>query len=221
MTDEITAPEATPAESATAEIQSLKTDVEWNRDFMGENGHIAQAAATQRKRSLHMAAYSSPEVPPKLLPEKVQAGLDSPDNLSKQAAEAMVPAQSVDEYKFNWEGTQDMDVEQLQDQNALAADTCMAIGANPHYAQTTIEYIDNQLSRPDLVPCGNDLEGVQTVLAQRFGANADATLAAAKAACAQMPDDGRQWLFDALSNLDTNGFAWVIGRLASIHNSHR
>ena len=60
---------------------------------------------------------------------------------------------------------------------------------------------------------------LQDALARHFGGKADATVNAAKATLAKMPERSRQWALDAAGQLDASGVAWFVGRLASVHRA--
>jgi hypothetical protein len=216
---EVATADATPTETAAAGLETLAADRDWQADFNGDNGRPAQIAAVKLKSDVTRSAYNpEPDTTP-VLPDALSDALKDPNatEITKAAAEAMIPGTDASEYLFRWEGAANMDVEQLKDQTAVAAEACMAIGASPAYAAATIQYIDQQLARSDLVPCGDNPDSVVEVLNQRLGGNADPTIAAAKAVCAQMPERSREWLFSSMDQLDASGFAWMITRLASIH----
>ena len=49
-----------------------------------------------------------------------------------------------------------------------------------------------------------------------YGANADATILAARETLMKMPEQGRSWLLSAIDQLDAPTAVWVTGRLAAI-----
>jgi hypothetical protein len=49
-----------------------------------------------------------------------------------------------------------------------------------------------------------------------YGANADATVMAAQATMAKMPEAGREWVMAAAQRLDASTLAWLVGRLARV-----
>jgi hypothetical protein len=216
---EVATAESTPAETATAGLETLAADREWQADFNGDNGRPAQIAAVKLKSDVTRSAYSTdPDTTP-ALPDALSDALNDPNarEVTIAAAEAMIPGTDASDYSFRWEGAANMDVEQLKGQTAVAAEACMAIGAAPEYAATTVQFMDQQLARPDLVPCGDNPDSVVEVLNQRLGMDAAPTVAAAKAACEKLPERSREWLFNSMDQLDASGFAWVVSRLASIH----
>jgi hypothetical protein len=220
MTDE-TATEISPAESAAQELQGLTSDSDYMSDFSGSNGRLPQIEATARKSALTKLAFgpTEEEVAP-VLPEKVEAGLDSQSEINKAAADSMTPAQDASEYTFQWEGAQDMSVEQIAEVTSLAAETAMSIGASPSYAKATIEFVDAQLSRPDMIGIGEDSTDLVASLTQKFG-DADAVLADAKEAINEMPENSRAWIVETIEKLDGSTGAWLLGRLATVTKSKR
>jgi len=222
MTDTAPAPvaaEPTAAETAGAELQSLQSDAAWKADWSGANGHTQQRAAVQRKSDLARAAAGvAPDAAP-VLPEKVQAGLKSNDSLVRATAEGMIPAQDPSEYHFNWEGASTMDAEQHTQLDAMARATAFAVGANPAFATSTIQHIDQQLAHSNYVPTGNEAEALHEHMTAQFGDKADATLSAAQAVLDRMPPDGKAWVQGALSNVDATTASWIVQRLARLHAS--
>ncbi|MBT6824967.1 MAG: hypothetical protein HOA60_02420 [Rhodospirillales bacterium] len=209
------------APDAGNEVAALQSDAGFMADWSGENGRSAQIAAVERKSALHEQAYGGEqETIEPIMSEQVAEGLKAEDSVSQEAAAAMIPAQDVSEYHFNWQGQADMELEQLAEINTVAKEAAFAMGANPHYAQQTIEFIDQQLTRTGIVPCGDNPESVVEVLNQRLGQNAAPTIAAAKAACAKLPAHSREWLFKSMDQLDASGFAYIIARLASIQRAN-
>ena len=208
------------APSPAQELSALSSDAGFQADWDGSNGRPAQIEAVARKSELMKAAHGPADDPAPTLPDAIQTGLDAPDAVSQAAAEAMIPGLSVDDYKFNWQGQGDMELEQLQDMNTVASEAALALGANPHFAQQTIEFMDQQLARPDIVPVGTNTASVVEILNRRLGADAPATLDAARAAVAKLPERSRDWLFNSMDQLDANGFAWMITRLSSIHKAN-
>ena len=60
---------------------------------------------------------------------------------------------------------------------------------------------------------------LQEAITRHFGSKADATVEAARATLAKMPERSRQWALDAAAQLDASGVAWFVGRLASVHRA--
>jgi hypothetical protein len=202
------------------DIAALQSDAGFVADWSGENGRAAQVAAVERKSALHEAAYGGEqETVEPIMSEQVAEGLQAEDSVTQEAAAAMIPAQDMSEYHFNWQGQGDMELGQLADMNTVASEAAFALGANPHYARQTIEFIDQQLSRPDMA--GASADDVIETLNARHGMQAKATVDAARAAVERMPESARQWLFDAMDGLDANSHAWVVNRLASIHRANQ
>ena len=215
MSDETTTPasEPTQAEAAASEIASLKTDTAFQADFMGENGRPAQIAASERKSALTKAAHGPADEPAPELPQQVQDGLKAPDNVSKAAAEAMVPGASPNDYQFNWSEAATTDLNVLQDMNATAAEAAFEVGASPSFAKATVDGLQDMMARSTGPATEATLEAA---LQRHFGSNADATVTDAKATLAKMPERARQWVLDATDHLDGDGASWLIGRLASV-----
>ena len=173
-----TALASTPVETAAAGLETLAADKAWQADFNGDNGRPAQLAAVKLKADTTRAAFNpGPDAAP-TLPENIASGLNAPDAVSQAAAEAMTPATDASEFKFGWSDAQTASVEDLQQRNTVAAESAFAAGANPHYAKATIDYIDQQLANPNLVPMsGNEFDDA---MAQKFGEQTDATILAAR-----------------------------------------
>jgi hypothetical protein len=221
MSDDAPAPESSPAESAATELNSLQGDSDFLDAFNGVHGRSTQIEAASRKSALAKLAYGpAEEEAAPVLPEKVQEGLDSQSEINQAAAESMTPAVSVEEYKFQFQGAQDMSVEQVAEATSLAAETAMSIGASPSYAKATIEFVDAQLARPDMIPMGTDGTDLVAALNQKFG-DADAVLADAKEAIDAMPEHSRVWVVETIEKLDGSTGAWLIGRLATVTKSKR
>ena len=210
MTDE--AP-AAPAQ----DLSALTSDKGFQADFNGDNGRPAQVEAVARKSELTKAAYGPTDEAAPVLPEQIQEGLDAPDNVSKMAAQAMVPGQSVDDYKFQWADAATTDIETLQSQNALAAQASLDIGASPEYARATVRGLEDMMARSSGIPPSE--EQLNTALSRAFGANANATVEAAKATLAKMSPEARTWAIDAAGELDASAVAWFVGRLASVNRA--
>jgi hypothetical protein len=216
MTDE--APAAAPAPSPAQELTTLTSTASFAADFAGENGRAAQAEASSRKSALTKAVHSPAEEAAPILPEQVQAGLDAPDNLTRAAAAAMVPGQSPDDYSFAWTDAAFSDFETLKADTARAAQAAFDIGASPEYAKATVRGLEDMIGRSQGPAPSPEQQGV--ALTRCFGSNADTTLEAAKASLAKMSPDARKWAIDAADLLDASGFAWFVGRLASVHKAN-
>jgi hypothetical protein len=221
MTDETAPAEVSPQESAATELNGLQGDSNFIDDFTGSNGRNAQIEATARKSALAKLAYGpAEEEAAPALPEQVEAGLDSQSEINKAAADSMTPAQDASEYSFQWANAQDMSVEQVAEATSLAAETAMSIGASVPYAKATVEYIDQQLSRPDMIPMGEDGSTLVEALNQKFG-DADAVLADAREALDAMPEHSRAWVVETVEKLDGSTAAWLLGRISTIRKSQR
>jgi len=207
-----------PAPSPVQELATLSTDTAFQADFTGENGRAAQIVASERKSALTKIAHGPTDEPAPVLPERIEDGLTAPDNVSKAAAEAMVPGASVSDYSFNWSDAANTDLDVLQDMNATAAEAAFAVGASPAYAKATINGLQTMLTQSSgIEPTESSL---QDALTRHFGGNADATVTSAKATLARMPERSRQWALDAAGQLDASGVAWLVGRLASVHKAN-
>ena len=211
---------ATPAETAAAGLETLAADKAWQSDFNGDNGRPAQIAAVKLKSETTRAAFAPEADNTPALPDSVQAGLDAPDAISQAAAEAMVPAQDVSEYSFKWENASSMEIGELQNMDTTAKEAAFAIGANPHFARSTIEAMDRQLSKPEGSYTPTTSDALDDHMRNQFGDQADATLQAAVATMQKMPPDGQKWLQNSLSRLDTSTAAWVVQRLASVQRAN-
>ncbi len=211
---------ATPAETAAAGLETLAADKAWQADFNGDNGRPAQIAAVKLKADTTRAAFDREPNPGPLLPAQIEDGLAAPDAISQAAAEAMVPAQDVSEYSFKWENASSMEIGELQNMDTTAKEAAFAINANPHFARSTIEAMDRQLSKPEgsYIPT-NDVD-LNDHLQAQLGDKADATLEAALATMEKMPEAGQKWLQSSLSRLDTSTAAWVVQRLASVQRAN-
>jgi hypothetical protein len=213
------APAPSPVETATAGLATLSADKAFQADWSGENGRPAQIAAVALKAQTTRAAFNpEPDTAP-VLPDALAAAVDDPNatEATRARVEGMIPGQSVEDYTFRFEGAADMGTEELQEMTATAQEAALAMGANPAYARATIEFIDTALSRnPEPATEDQVIDALNT----RHGLQAKATVRAASATVAKMPEHSRQWLFDALDSLDANSQAWAINRLASIHRAN-
>ena len=209
---------ATPAETAAAGLETLAADKAWNDDFAGLNGRPAQLAAMELKSATTRAAFDpEPDTAP-VLPDAVQAGLDAPDSLSQAAAAAMIPGASPDDYKFKWDNAATSDIETLQAQSSIAADAAFAIGASPEYATATVRALEDMVAKSSGIEATEAT--LQEALGRQFGANADATVTAAKASLAKMSPEAREWAINSAAKLDASGVAWFVGRLASVQRAN-
>ena len=196
MTENAPAPAPSPANPAEAaaptasspvqELATLTQDASFATDFTGENGRAAQVEATARKSALTKAAHGPADEPASVLPERVQEGIDAPDNVSQAAAEAMVPGQSPEDYSFAWGNSADIDLDVLQDMNTTAAEAAFEVGASPAYAKATIDGLQTMLTQSSGIDPTE--ASLQDALARHFGGKADATVNAAKATLARMPE---------------------------------
>lgn len=227
MTENAPAPAPSPASSSDApapaeqspvqELAALSTDTAFQADFAGENGRAAQIAASERKSALTKTAHGPADEPAPVLPERVEDGLNAQDNVSKAAAEAMVPGTSPADYSFTWSDAGSIDLDALQDMNTVAAEAAFAVEASPEYAKATIDGLQTMLTQSSgIAPTEASL---QDALSRHFGSKADAAVVAAKATLAKMPERSRQWALDAAEQLDASGVAWLVGRLASVHKA--
>ena len=227
MTENAPAPAPSPASPSEAlapaatspaqELAALTQDAAFAADFTGENGRAAQVEATARKSALTKAAHGPTDEPAPVLPERVQEGIYAPDNVSKSAAEAMVPGQSHDDYSFVWGNSADIDLDVLQDMNEVAAEAAFEVGASPAYAKATVAGLETMLTQSSGIDPTE--ASLQEALTRHFGGKADATVEAARATLAKMPERSRQWALDAAGQLDASGVAWFVGRLASVHRA--
>jgi hypothetical protein len=225
MSEEITEtgaaeqPAPTAQQEAKADIGGLMSNKEFAADFSGANGRPAQVAAMAQKSQLHQQAYSdtTPEQGPPL-PEAIQDGLDAQDDMSQAMAEALTPATSVEEFKFNLIGQNEMELTDLANVHATIADAAMSIGANNKFAKQTIEHVDATLARQDITP--SDADGVVDAMNTQFGEQAHATVENAKAALARMEPNAQEMVKDALDGLDNHTAAWLVGRLARTYQAN-
>ncbi len=206
------------APSPADNLSALSKDADFMSDWDGSNGRPAQIAAVERKSALTKAAHGQADEPAPALPDSVQAGLDAPDAVSQAAAAAMVPGQSAEDYKFNWDDSASIELDTLQDMNTTAADAAFAVGASPEYAKATIDGLQTMLKQSSGIEATEAT--LQEALSKHFGSNADATVEAAKATLAKMPERSRDWAIDTAGQLDASGVAWFVGRLASIHKAN-
>jgi hypothetical protein len=209
---------AEAAPSPTQELSALSSDKAFQADFSGSNGRPAQKEAAARKSDLTRVAHGPADEPTPVVPQQVQDGLDATDNVSKAAAEAMIPGASPADYTFTWSNAGEIDRDILQEQNSVAAEGAHAIGASPEYAKATVRALEDMVDRSTGIdPTETDL---QEALTRQFSGNADATIAAAKATLAKMPERSRQWALNTATELDADGVAWFVGRLASVHRAN-
>ena len=211
-----------PVETATAGLETLAADKAFQADWSGENGRPAQLAAVKLKADTTRAAYNpEPDTAP-VLPDALADAVNDPNatEATKAMVEGMTPGTQASDYTFRFEGASTMDVEQLQDMTSTAQEAALALGASPSFARATVEYMDQQLARPDIVPVGTNTASVVEILNKRLGDTAPATLDAARAAVNKLPERSREWLFNGLDRMDANGFAYMITRLASIERAN-
>ena len=210
---------ASTTPSPAQELAALTQDATFAADFAGENGRAVQIEAAARKSALTKAAHGPADEPAPELPEQVQDGLKAPDNVTKAAAEAMVPGASPNDYQFNWSDAGNIDIDVLQDMTSTAAEAAFEVGASPAYAKATIDGLQTMLTQSSgIAPTEAAL---QDALTRHFGGNSDTTVEAAKATLAKMPEQSRQWALDAAERLDASGVAWFVGRLASVHRANK
>ncbi len=214
------AAETNSSEVAAAGLETLAANKEWSDDFSGLNGRPAQLAAMELKSATTRAAFDPEPDTSQRRSEQIEDGLAATDAVTKASAEAMVPAQDVSEYNFKWENASSMEFEELQSMDTTAKEAAFAIGANPHFARSTLEAMDRQLSKPEgsYIPTTSD--ALDDHMRTQFGDQADATLQAAVATMQKMPPEGQKWLQSSLSRLDTSTAAWVVARLASVHRAN-
>jgi hypothetical protein len=214
MSDESTAPES-PAPSPTEALAELTSDKEWSADFSGANGRAAQKLAVERKSALLRGdqAEAAPNVP-----EHLAEAMENSE--TKPHAERYVPAQSPEDYKFDWRDAEN--VEHAKEMTALAQETAFAVGANPEFAQATVKHIQERLPRvqPGMSVAENE-GSLDEAVARLMGAEAGATIAAATEAVMSMPENGRQWVQQTLRSLDPSSAAWFTARLARTHRAKR
>ena len=98
----------------------------------------------------------------------------------------MGPGQSPEDYSFNWSDAATTDLDVLQDMNATAAEAAFAVGASPKYAKATIDGLQTMLTQSSGIDPTE--ASLQDALARHFGTRADATVNAAKATLARMPE---------------------------------
>lgn len=204
MTEE--APEASSPTEALAELQS---DKEWSADFSGDNGRIAQRKAAERKTALLRGG--DPEPAP--VPEHLREAMG--DSETRPHAERYIPAQSADEYRFDFRGADS--VEHAKEMTAVARETAFAIGAPREYAEATVKHIQERIGR---VTAGASVEAnpgsLDAAMSARYGSNAPAMTEAAAEAVMAMPEAGRRWVQATLRGLDPETATWFVSRLASV-----
>ena len=215
MTEETPAPtpEAAPAPSPSDAVANLQADKDWSADFSGANGRQAQVKAMERKTSLLKPAEDAATVP-----EQLREALE--DSETKPHAERYVPAQSPEEYKFDWRDAEN--IEHAQEMTSIAQETAFAVGANPQFAQATVKHIQERLPHVADGAAVADNEGsLDAAVGRLMGAESDATIAAATEAVMAMPENGRQWVQQTLRALDPDTAAWFTARLARTHWASR
>jgi hypothetical protein len=121
MTEEISAPaepsgEVAPSqqETARADIGGLMSDKDFQANYNGDNGRKAQVAAVAQKSALHETAYS--DTPAEIaapLPDAIQDGLDSQDDLSQAMAESLKPAEDIGDYNFVFANQDGLEFEEV------------------------------------------------------------------------------------------------------------
>jgi hypothetical protein len=212
-------PQASPQESAASELSGLQSDADFVADFTGGNGRVAQVEAASRKSALTKLAHGPEEEPaPAVIPPRIEEGLSDQNTITRASSEAMIPGQATTDYSFTWEGAESMDVEALQDMSATAAEAALAVGASPEFTKSTINGLQSMLRQSSGVEPTEST--MNEALAKHFGDNADATVTAAKATLALMPERSREWALDTAAKLDATGASWFIGRLASVHKAN-
>ena len=213
------AAEAAPVTPSPAEnLATLTSDAGFQADWSGSNGRPAQIAAVARKSELTKAAHGGGDAAAPVLPERIQEGLDADDGVSRAAAAAMIPGDSPDDYTFQWADAEKTDIETMQEQTTLAAQAAYDIGASPEYARTTVRGLEDMIAKSSGIPPSE--EQLTEALTRQFGANADATVEAARASLAKMSPEAREWAINAAGALDASGAAWFTGRLASVHRAN-
>lgn len=207
------------AQAAAGELTTLTSSPEFSADFAGSNGRAAQIQARDRKSTLTQQAHSREvEAPAPVLPEKIQEGLESTSQLERATAQAMTPGQSPQDYKFQWEGASDMEIDHIAAMNETAATAAFSVGASPEYARATVNHLQSMISNSSGVEPTD--ASLQEALTKQFGANSDATVEAAKATLAKMEPEAREWAMDAIGHLDASGVSWIVGRLASVNRAN-
>jgi hypothetical protein len=205
---------ATPSQSAIAEISGLGRDINFHADWRGDNGRAAQKAAVERKAHLHRQAYGGDDqVAIRQLPTSIEDAMKDPSTASQAAAAAMTPGASPADYSFTWDNSHGIELDMLKDMNSVAAEAAFEVGASPEYAKATVNALQDMITRSTGPATDATL---QDALSRHFGNNVDATVAAAKATLAKMPERSRAWALGAAAELDGNGVAWFVGRLASV-----
>jgi hypothetical protein len=186
------APAMAPQDTRAA-LDGLNANEKWRADFSGENGREAQRHAVAHKAQVVQQSEVWTE----------------PANTS---TEGLTPG----DYKFQFEGTRTMAPEVYAAMHKEVSEIAHALGADPHAAKATVEYLDQfMLNNPNAEPPA-DAETFKKAINQRFGAD-NTVIEDAKRAVLNIPEGpGRQRLLNAFDRLDTNTSLLLIGKLAGL-----
>ena len=207
---------ATP--TPAAQLTALQRSAEFSANWKGDNGRAAQKDAVERKSAMIRRLHGPADDPTsEWVPEQLQDGLDNQNSLAKATAEAMQPANSRDDFSFNFTGTENMELQDIADLKEIASEASFAAGASPAYARATVEYVDAALARSDGTPA--TVSDLESAMSRQFGDRKEDIQAHARATIARMPERSQQWIYNTLERLPASDGAWLVNRLSTVNRA--